>query len=140
MNKKAYLKIKQRQENKKKTKFAFIFKARFLSLIVLIFIFLAFFPLAKNFSQKRIVDQEIATIKQEIADFQSRNKELIDMLAYLESDSGQQEIARVNLGMKSPGEEVVVIKNLEFEEDLVESEIDDKSNWQKWLNYFFIYN
>lgn len=140
MNKNDYLKIKRRQENNKKTKFAFIFKAKFLSLVILIFIFLAFFPLAKNFSQKRLVDQEIDNIKQEITDFQLKNQELIDMLAYLESDSGQQEIVRVNLGMKSPGEEVLVIKNLEFEENLVEREIDDRSNWQKWLDYFFIYN
>ncbi len=137
MRKSDYLKIKKRQENKTKTKFAFIFKAKFLSLIILVFILLAFFPLAKNFSQKRIVDQEIDTIKQEIADFQLKNQELLDMLAYLESNSGQQEIARLNLGMKSPNEEVLVIENLDFSEDVVDLEIDNRLNWQRWIDYFF---
>ncbi len=137
MRKNNYHKIKERQDNNKKTKFAFIFKAKYLSLIILIFIFLAFFPLAKNFSQKRIVDQEIDTIKQEIADFQTKNQELLELFSYLESDSGQQEIARLNLGMKSPDEEVLVIENLSFNEELDDLEDDNRSNWQKWIDYFF---
>ncbi len=137
MRKNNYHKIKERQDNNKKTKFAFIFKAKYLSLIILIFIFLAFFPLAKNFSQKRIVDQEIDTIKQEIADFQAKNQELLELFSYLESDSGQQEIARLNLGMKSPDEEVLVIENLSYNEELDDLEEDSRLNWQKWIDYFF---
>lgn len=138
MRKKDYKKIKERKDSYKRSKFAFIFKAKYLSLIILIFIFLAFFPLAKNFSQKRIVDQEIETIKQEIAEFQLKNQELIELLSYLDSDSGKQEIARLNLGMSSPGEEVIIFENLDFEEEPdLEIKFDDRANWQKWLDYFF---
>ncbi len=137
MTKNDYQKIKRRQSNQKKTRFSFLFKPKFLTLVILIFIFFAFFPLAKNFSQKRVVDQEIESIKQEIEEFQSKNKELIEMLSYLESDSGQQEVARLNLGLKSPGEEVIVIEGLEISNPKEELEKETKANWQKWLDYFF---
>ncbi len=137
MIKKDYQKIKRRQSNQNQTRFGLIFKPKFLILIILSLIVLAFFPLVKNFNQKRIVDQEIQAIKKEIEEFQSKNQKLKDMLSYLESDSGQQEVARLNLGLKSPGEEVVVIEGLDilsFEEELEKTNI---ANWQKWLNYFF---
>ncbi len=137
MAKKDYQKIKRRQNNSKKTKFSFLFKPKFLAIVILIFIFFAFFPLAKNFSQKRMVDQEIENIKQEIEEFQSKNQELKDMISYLDSDSGQQEVARLNLGMKGPGEEVVVVEDLDLNDKKQETIVETQNNWQKWLNYFF---
>ncbi len=137
MARKDYQKIKRRQNNQKKTRFSFLFKPKFLTLVILIFIVLAFFPLAKNFSQKRVVDQEIEAIKQEIEEFQSKNQDLIEMLSYLESDSGQQEVARLNLGLKSPGEEVVVIEGLDALSSEERLEDVTKPNWQKWIDYFF---
>lgn len=138
MAKKDYQKIRRRQNNRNKTKFSFLLKPKFLALLILIFVFLAIFPLAKNFNQRRVVDQEIETIKQEIKEFDSRNQELKDMIAYLNSPSGQEEVARLSLGLKEPGEEVIVIDGLDFsasEEELKKEE--DRPNWQKWIDYFF---
>ncbi len=134
---KDYQAIKRRKNNKKNKKFSFILKPKILALLCLIFLFLVFFPLAKNYGQKRIVDQEIAEIKREIAEFEAKNRELKEMFSYLESDSGYQEIARLNLGLKSPGEEVIVIEDLLIETNQAEVKLEIRPNWQKWLDYFF---
>lgn len=137
MTKRDYQASKRRQVNKKKNKFNFLFNYKVLIILCLVFLFLVIFPLARNYNQKRIIDQEIADIKKEIAEFEAKNQDLKDLFSYLESESGYQEIARLNLGLKSPGEEVIIIEGLESKIMPEENKIENKNNWQKWIDYFF---
>ncbi len=110
---------------------------RTFAIIALVFLLLLLIPLAKNYSRKRLVEQEIADIQQEINDFESKNKELKGMIDYLQSDQSLEEQARLNMGLKRPGETVAVIQG----ESLgvitpVRAEIIALPNWQKWLQYF----
>jgi len=119
------------KKNKRKRKPSFILNPKILTLIILVFIIFSFFPLIKNYNQKRLVDREVAEIQEKIKEFETKNQDLKELFTYLESDSGRQEIARLNLGLKSPDEEVVIIENLLNSSSQVESDKLAQSNWQK---------
>ncbi len=112
---------------------------RFLAIIGLVFILLIVFPLAKVYTQKRIVEKEINDVKEEIAVFEKTNQDLREMIDYLQSDQSLEEQARLNLNMKKPGEKVIVIENLSVA--TTTNEINkttiSESNFKKWWNYFF---
>jgi cell division protein FtsB len=112
---------------------------RFLAIIGLILLFIIALPLAKTYSQRRLVEKEISDIKQEIAQFEKDNQELKDMLNYLKSDQSLEAQARINLNLKKPGETVVVIENQEDKKNQ-SNDSEEKivqSNFEKWFNYFF---
>lgn len=117
---------------------AFFFSPKIFAIIALIFLLLILLPLAKNYSRKRLIEREIAEITQEINEFELKNTELKEMISYLKSDQSLEERARLNMGMRQPGESVIVIQG-DFL-DLIEIEKerpDPLPNWKKWRQHFF---
>jgi len=112
---------------------------RFLAIVGLIFLLLIIIPLAKTYSQRRLVEKEIADVQKEIAEFESNNQELQEMIAYLESDQSLEEQARLNLNLKKPGEEVIIIEDKDLKKSQFQESSNQKqvSNFVKWWNYFF---
>ncbi|MBN2884593.1 septum formation initiator family protein [Patescibacteria group bacterium] len=107
------------------------------AIIALVFLLLILIPLAKDYSRKRIIEEEIIDIQNEISDFESKNKDLKEMIDYFQSDASLEEQARLNLGLKMPGETVIVITD--EDSDHLSSDPVVKinlSNWRKWLKYF----
>lgn len=119
-----------------------LYNQKFLALLGLVLIFLISFPLAKNVSKRYKINQEIEEINEEIAEFESKNKDLKQLIIYLESDQFVEEQARLNLGLRKQGEEVTIIKDIssglakEIEENKLENS-RNFSNPEKWWNYFF---
>jgi len=128
------------------------FNQKFLTLFGLAAIILISFPFAKNTLKQYRINKEINELKKEIFDLQNKNVDLKNFVSYLESDQFAEEQARLNLGLKKPGEELTVIKiaagdtlagtssgatifNIPGHEKKV-PEIK-KSNSRKWLDYFF---
>jgi len=112
---------------------------RFLAIVGLVFLLLIVFPLAKTYTQKRLVEKEIEDVKKEISDFENTNKELKDMITYLESDQSLEEQARLNLNLKKPDEKVIVIeaaKNTSTTDEINKTTVSE-SNFAKWWRYFF---
>jgi len=112
---------------------------RFLAIVGLSFLVLILFPLAKTYSQRKLVEQEINEVKKEISDFESKNQELKEMINYLQSDQSLEEQARLNLNLKKPGETVVIINEKKIAAGTVSAsdETNDSSNLKKWWYYFF---
>ena len=112
---------------------------RFLAIIGLVFLVLIIFPLARTYTQKRAVEKEISDVKKQISEFESTNKDLKDMIDYLNSDQSLEEEARLNLNLKKSGEQVVVIndvENIATTTSLI-APVKNKSNLAKWRDYFF---
>lgn len=111
---------------------------RFLAVVGLIFLVLIVFPLARTYSQRKMVEKEISDVQKQINEFESANQGLKEMVAYLNSDQSLEEEARLNLNLKKDGEQVIVINNNEDQAStsslLVPSK---KSNLAKWKDYFF---
>ena len=83
---------------------------RFLAIIGLVFLLMIVFPLAKTYTQRKLVENEIDGVKKQINDFESTNQEMRDMITYLQSDQSLEEQARLNLNLKKPGEKGIVIE------------------------------
>jgi cell division protein FtsB len=137
------VKKKKISNYKKSRKSSTNFLSRYLAgpkvfaIIALIFLLLILLPLAKDYSRKRIIENEIIDIQNEISDFEDKNKDLKEMINYFQSDASLEEQARLNLGLKRPGETVVVITEEEdnfFTDQLVP--VLPVPNWRKWLQYF----
>lgn len=128
------------------------FNQKILTLLGLAAIILISFPFAKNTLKQYRINKEISELKQEISDLQNKNVDLKKFVSYLESDQFAEEQARLNLGLKKPGEELTVIKTAAgdipagtssgatifnipgYEKIKPEAR---ESNPRKWLNYFF---
>jgi cell division protein FtsL len=112
---------------------------RFLAIIGLVFLVLIVFPLARVYSQRRLVAQEIAEVQQQIDEFEKQNQNLSEVLSYLQSDQALEEAARLNLNLKKPGEGVVVIEGGKSENDFSANNgaTKQESNLSKWWSYFF---
>jgi cell division protein FtsB len=112
---------------------------RFLAVIGLVLLLLIVLPLARTYSQKRVIENEINGVQKEITQFEKDNQDLKEMLSYLQSDQSLEAQARMNLNLKKPGETVVVIENqgdVKNSDDVQNNE-EEASNFKKWFNYFF---
>lgn len=126
---------------------------KFLTLVGFFIIVLISIPLAKNISQRYKINKEIRELQEEIANLENKNIDLKELVAYLESDQFVEEQARLNLGLKKPGEDVAVIKN-NTEQEKIQKEIASSTifniqglkkiepekptnNFTRWIKYFF---
>lgn len=119
--------------------YRFFSSQRFLAIIGLVFLVAVIFPLAKTYSQRRLVEKEIEEVRQQIVDFEKQNEQLKELAAYLQSEQSLEEQARLNLNMKKAGEAVIVIeesKSKDMENNGVPL-ADNTSNLIKWWRYFF---
>jgi cell division protein FtsB len=111
---------------------------RFLAIIGLVFLVLIIFPLARVYSQRRLVEEEIAGVQQQIHDFEQQNQNLGELLSYLQSDQALEEAARLNLNLKKPGEGVIVIENGKNKGGVnAAAPAGAAGNLAKWWRYFF---
>jgi len=111
---------------------------RFLAIIGLIFLVLIIFPLARTYSQKKMIEKQISDEQKQISDFESANQDLKEMITYLNSDQSLEEEARLNLNLKKSGEQVVVINDGSGQASTTSLIAPSKkSNLAKWRDYFF---
>lgn len=141
-----YMKVKRQNNYFEKI----FFNQKFLTLLGLAAVILISFPLAKNKLKQYRINREVSGLKKEIAALENKNEDLKNFVAYLESDQFAEEQARLNLGLKKPGEELTVIKPVGAASSAVpifnipgytkiKPEVKT-SNPKKWLNYFFLKN
>ncbi|MFA6171119.1 MAG: septum formation initiator family protein [Patescibacteria group bacterium] len=123
----------------------------FLTIAGLGILILLSFPLAKNISQRHKIDKEVGKMQEEIGRIEKKNSGLKKLVNYLESDQFAESEARIKLGLKKSGEEVVGIKEQTgiaeepselqtvFNMPGLNNNQDEKSesNPGRWLKYFF---
>ena len=117
----------------------FLMSQRFLAIIFLLIIVAVSFPLLRSVSQRKVVEKEIAEMKKDNEAYRNKSQELKEMIEYLQSDISLEEQARLNLGLKKPNEEVVVVNRQKVVEMATSTKIKDSriANWLRWVNYFF---
>ncbi len=110
----------------------------FLAGVVLLVIIAMSFT--KDFLRARKVNQEIMQLQNELSLLESKNIELNNLIQYFDSEIYAEKKARTELGLKKPGESVVIIPKNENEENLLANSTEMKkneSNIIKWWKYFF---
>lgn len=74
---------------------------------------------------------QIEVLQEEIQSLEEKNQELKQGISQAGSEEYLERVAREELGLKAPGEEVVVI-SMEGEEEEKEVE-EEKKTWWEWL-------
>jgi len=103
--------------------------------------------LGKEVYRSYQINQEISSVRADIAQLQQKNAELAHVIDYFKTDSYQEKEARQKLNLQKPGETAVAIppaKANETDQDKIASAQakvdhpdDNSSNAEKWWNYFF---
>jgi len=113
---------------------------------LLIFISVA---LGKEIIRRYQIRHQIEGLQAEIQKLEQNKVELSELIEYFNSESFNEEQARLKLGLQKPGESVVVVpseqgyvKGAEIVLDeqgigYSNSDQEDSSNPQQWWNYFF---
>ncbi len=100
---------------KKRNNYSKIFlNSKFFALLGLTLIVLISFPVARNVSKRYKINKEIDELKKEIQLIEDKNTDLKKFINYLSSEQFAEEQARMNFGLKKPGEEVAVISDLDL--------------------------
>ena len=89
------------------------------------------------------IDGQVASLNGAINTLQEKNKKDADFVEYLKTDTYFQQQARQQLGMKAPGEKMLVLQQpTDTTAETVEtnsqvSQDTASSNPRRWLTYFF---
>lgn len=116
----------------------FFINPLFTLLLLLVVLGILSWPFLSNISKKKKIDIEIAELQAEIGRLEAGNSDIKKLLSYLKSDQFAETQARLNFGLKKPGEEVVVVKSdesLRISPGSYDQE-EESANPAKWLKYF----
>lgn len=107
-------------------------------------------PIINNLNRRSKINKELRELNKEINETEKRNKDLNNLISYLESDQFVENQARTNFNLKKQGEEVAIIKgnssssitekNLENIYNIKasnEPKNKNEPNPNKWWHYFF---
>ncbi len=128
------------QKGKSKGQSAQIWQQFTISFLILGILALIVIPYYNNNKKRKDLEKEIASIKKDISRYENSNQDLEELLNYLVSDQAVEEKARLNFGLQKQGEKVIVIQRQGNSSSLASSTeelVEENSNPQKWLNYFF---
>lgn len=123
-------------------------RLRFATLGLALFVALLTVSLVKEYLRSRQIHNEIEALRQQIAELDASNRKTSDFVEYLKTDSYFEQQARLKLGLKAPGERVLVIHDVPTAnsgESAIPSgavalqtfQRDGRTNPRKWFDYFF---
>lgn len=134
--------------NIKKGKLNLLKNQKVIAVIGMLILILIAVPIINNLNRRFRINKELQELNKEINEAEKRNKDLNNLISYLESEQFIENQARTNFNLKKQGEEVVIIKgdnsiikkNSENIYDIktsAEQKIKNTSNPNKWWHYFF---
>lgn len=119
------------RKKKKRSSWKSIFFSMF-SALLFIFIIVFLFITNWKISQRRSeLTNRIETLKQEVAILEEKNEEIKEKISQSGKEEYLEQVARDELSLKAPGEEVVVVKK-EGEEEKEEVKEEEKTWWEKF--------
>ncbi len=112
--------------------------SRLFLLVALLALGVVAFGIGQSLIRRAEVNREVERLQADIDSYESQSQELSELLRYLGTEEYQEREARLRLGLKLPGEQVVVIPGLGGAETGQSEPADAAlSNWQRWLRVFY---
>jgi cell division protein FtsL len=126
------------QERRKKHIFPDLIFSKFFWVFCLLVFIIIILRLAKGTIKNNRVNTEIKQLEQEISRLQTQNQDFEQLVKYLNSDIFIEQEAKLKMGLKKEGENLVVIPNAELSVNKNENKQNQNNpNPVKWWNYFF---
>lgn len=118
----------------------FSIRSKWLAAVLLLFlvVFLGYF--GKEYSRRYYLQQQINSLEQQIGELENKNQDFSKLLDYFNTQGFTEEEARLKLGLKKPGETVVVVDTpgeRAGQNAAASGVVGNLSNAQKWWYYFF---
>lgn len=113
--------------------------------LMLLLLLAAFFivGIGRELFRRYSLDQQFTDLEQTIAELEADNAELTGLISYFQSDTYQEEQARLKLGFASPGERAVTVPIGDAAEPETTTATQaaaatTESNVALWIDYFFL--
>lgn len=109
----------------------------------MIVLFLVVLSFGREFVRNYEIDKEIRSLEEKAAMLESENQQILQLAERLKTDDYLEEEGRMRLGLKKPGENVVIIsepEDLTVPAEAPTAPIQENkkvSNPRLWLEYFF---
>ena len=105
-------------------------------LAILVLLIIAF---GREFSRRYALEQQVKSLESQVAEIENKNQEFTQLIDYFNTQNFTEEEARLKMGLKKPGEEVVVINQPAVKTRPAEApdNLANLSNPAKWWYYFF---
>ncbi len=127
--------MKGKEENKIKR----VISSRWFLVIALVIAIFFGFIFARAYYQDYKVRQQIDALKEEVKSLETKKIESMEILKYVTSDNFVEDKARTELNMKEPGENVIILDNVNSKnkiEIIAEEDNNNLNNPIKWWYYF----
>lgn len=126
------------QNRRKKSIFPDLLFSKFFLIFCVIIFLVVLFYLAKSTVRSYKVNSEIADLQNDIIHLEKQNEDLGQLISYLKSDTFIEQEAKLKLGLKKPGENLVVIPG-QTDSGNNDKEIQNipQTNPARWWAYFF---
>jgi len=116
-----------------------IISSKPLSYLLILLLFFALVSLTREINRQFFLRKELNYLKTQAISLEEENKMLLEDLEKIKTDYYWERAARVQLGLKKPGEEIVII--VSEEPDSSERNLkyfgEKLSNFKTWWNHFF---
>ena len=126
------------QNRRKKSLFPDLLFSKFFLIFCVVIFLVVLFYLAKGTVRSYKVNLEITDLENEINYLAKQNQDLGQLISYLKSDTFIEQEAKLKLGLKKPGENLVVMPQLDDAQ--TENNVSankETTNSAKWWAYFF---
>lgn len=114
-------------------------------IVLIVILFFTATSLYRNIQKNKQINEEIEILRSQADTLQKNNIEMRELVEYFNSSAFIEERARIDLGLKKPGENVVIIPDIETspfvaqkeQEKLLQIEQKQQSNILKWWQFLF---
>lgn len=89
------------------------------------------------------IRQQIKSLQTKVDELERKKLESLDLLGYVKSEAYVEDVARMQLGLKKPGERVIIVNGSATSSGTLQPAgigPDERSavpSWKKWWGYFF---
>jgi cell division protein FtsL len=127
------------KERRKRQFLPDLFYSKFFLFFCVAIFFAILFGVAKGTIKNYKVDYEVQDLQKEISNLERQNQEFSQLISYLKSENFIEQEAKLKLGLKKSGENLVVIPQIAETSQVKEGENINQqlSNPAKWWVYFF---
>ena len=115
------------------------FGSRFFIIAGLLLAILISVSYIRGYYQDYKIREEIRMLQDEVSQLERKKIESLEILQYVISPDFVEEKARTELGLKKPGENVIVLSKQAHSPDIIETtqeKEEDLNNPRKWWYYF----